>query len=139
MKNIGRIAFWVISFSCLLLIGCGGGDRSSVSGTVTLDGEPVTKGSILFDPVESREVKPVGLIENGSYSLTSETGPKPGKHKVEIRWAKPTGKQVPVKDDPPNMIDETKEAVPAKYNTSTELTVEITPGSNRHDFPLTSK
>ena len=64
-------------------------------------------------------------------------GPPPGKYRVEIVWYKKTGKQV-VGSDPPNKEDETIQVIPEKYNKASELKVDLTSGSNTHDFPLKS-
>ena len=62
----------------------------------------------------------------------------PGSYRVEISWRKPTGRKI-ASADPGIMIDETREAVPAKYNTDSTLTVEIGSGDVEKNFALTSK
>lgn len=64
--------------------------RYKVSGKVTHNGEPVPKATIVFEPVnpplpEGRVAN--GLIENGSYTLTTATpddGALPGEYKVMV-------------------------------------------------------
>ena len=77
-------------------------------------------------------------VEGGAYEVPADLGAAPGTFKVEISWAKKTGRRVP-SADPGIMMDETREAVPAKYNSRTTLTVAIKPGENVHDFPLKSQ
>ena len=62
----------------------------------------------------------------------------PGKYRVEISWRKPTGRKIP-SADPGVIIDETREAVPAKYNSESTLTVEIGSGDVEQNFVLTTK
>jgi hypothetical protein len=79
----------------VVVLGCGGDDsglqsRYKVSGTVTYKGQPVPKGSIVFEP--TNPPMPAGRvangsIANGSYSLTTSTpndGALPGEYKVII-------------------------------------------------------
>lgn len=125
---------------CLSLCGagCGGGSASSVQGSVTLDGEPVSNGNIMFFPAATDGIKGAAAIENGKYAIGPETGLKPGKYRVEVSWHRPTGKKIP-SADPGMTVDETREAVPAKYNTATTLTAEIDGSGKAQDFELTTK
>jgi hypothetical protein len=74
----------------LLLCGCSGkGDRlqtAKVSGTVTLDGKPVTVGMVVFTPEKGRGA--TGQIQSdGSYKLTtyrSGDGAVLGTHRVAV-------------------------------------------------------
>src|SRR5436190_1365195 len=63
----------------ILLAGCGGGsgDLKSVSGKVTVDGRPLTKGAVRFVPDTSKgstaKFEPVGEIgSDGSYTLSTQ-------------------------------------------------------------------
>ena len=119
----------------LFLVGCGGDGRRSVSGEVTFAGEPVTAGNIVFLPVAGEGSKGAAEVIDGKYSIPSEQGLPPGNYRVKIRWAKPTGKQIP-SGDPGMLMDERLEAIPAQYNSASTLTAEITAGENKHDFRL---
>jgi len=77
----------------LAVVGCssddtGLGRRYAVSGTVKYKGEPVTKGSITFEPAGKDGRHATGTIENGSYTLstsgTEGEGALPGDYKVII-------------------------------------------------------
>lgn len=76
-----------------------------------------------------------GSIRNGQYSLSPEQGPALGKNKVLINAAKKTGKTVKSVESGKE-TEETVELVPEKYNSKTELEVEIKKGANAHDFDL---
>jgi hypothetical protein len=125
---------------CLIigLTGCGAKSTPSVHGKVLLDGESVTQGSINFFSQDAKGSKASAAIENGVYALAPESKLLPGKYRVEISWFKPTGKKV-ASADPGVVIDETREAVPAKYNTNSTLIAEIGSGDAEKDFALTSK
>ena len=125
--------------SCLF--GCGGATgRASVSGTVTLDGEPVENGAITLVAVTGDEGPTGANIVDGSYRIRKTQGPVAGHFRVEIRWSKPTGKKILVMDGIPDsgMRDELAEAIPAKYNKESVLEIEIQKGNNQRDFELTT-
>jgi hypothetical protein len=126
-------ALWVLLFSS----GCGGPSTAALHGKVTLDGVPVTSGSIAFFP-EGAGTKAAAAIVDGNYTIEAEDGLQPGKYRVEVSWHKPTGRKVP-SADPGITMDETKEAIPAKYNTASTLTAELDPGEASKDFALTSQ
>jgi hypothetical protein len=77
---------------CLALVaGCDGGGLVKVSGKVTVDGSPLTMGSVRYVPDAAKGNKtttePVGQIESdGSYSLTTngKPGAPPGWYKVTV-------------------------------------------------------
>ena len=118
--------------------GCGGNSgRMSVKGKVTLDDQPVEAGSIVFLP-SGEGTKAAAAIEKGEYAVAADEGLKPGKYRVEVSWFKPTGRKME-SADPGIMMDETREAIPAKYNANSTLTAEITSGENVKDFALTTK
>lgn len=133
-----RLFCLLISFLWLSIAGCGGGSALGVQGSVTLDGEPVANGSIVFLPAAADGPKGAAAVENGKYAIPPETGLKPGKYRVEVSWQKPTGKKIP-SADPGMTIDETREAVPAKFNTASTLTAEIDGGDKPLDFALTTR
>jgi hypothetical protein len=125
------------------IAGCGSSSppRVAVSGTVTLDGRPIEQGAIAFVPTaDSKQPSAGAEIAAGEYSIPAASGPSAGKYKVEIRWSKPTGKQIELGSPAPpgTLVDEVKEAVPAKYNSKTTLEEVLEPGENAVHFDLTS-
>jgi len=63
------------------------GQRYPVSGTVTYNGNPLEKGSISFVPDDPKGTGASGVIENGSYTLSTggeKDGARAGKYKVII-------------------------------------------------------
>jgi hypothetical protein len=121
--------------SLLALTGCGG-DRKlvTVAGSVTLDGEPVESGAILFVPVDGNAQTTGGEIRNGRYSVQVP----PGVMKVSLSAPKVVGRKkiYPTPNSPEMPV--TVEALPARYNEQTELTIEVTARGNRQDFRLES-
>ena len=136
-------------FGMLLLfvaaIGCGSSDplnRQAVSGTVTLDGQPLDQGTIELVPVGAEHgVVSGGLITNGSFQVPADKGLPPGNYTVRISSAEvsaSTGPAQPAGADLDN-TEPAKERVPAKYNVQSELTAEVKSGGpNTFTFDLTS-
>ena len=116
-------------------IGCSNekSDHGRVTGNVTLDGAPVT-GSIMFTPAGG--ASPAGgNIEAGKYEVEVPLGAS----KVAISSPKVVGqrKLYNTPESPTQPIMD--ESLPAKYNAKTELTIDVQPGANEQDFPLTTK
>jgi hypothetical protein len=121
-----------------LIAGCKETSPSSIHGTVTLDGESVELGNIVFLPASGSGPRAAAPIEQGVYSIPASEKLVPGSYRVEISWRKPTGRKS-ASADPGMMIDETREAVPAKYNTDSTLIVEIGRGDVAKNFDLISR
>lgn len=130
----GALVLW--GLWALFFVGCGGpsGDMGAVSGTVTLDGEPLPNAVVEYSPLEP-ELKPAygKTDESGYYTLMSsrsQEGAKIGEYEVRIR----TGDVDSVDGVQVNI----PEVVPTNYNDETELKQTVEPGSNTHDFALQS-
>ncbi len=117
-----------------MLAGCSSGGRTGVEGRVTYAGEPIAVGTITFIPTGGKGIKCGARIENGHYQVEPRFGPVPGPHRVEIHWAKPTGKKY--QNEFKEVFDVTTEGLPAKYNTQSTLTATIKPGPNVFNFDL---
>src|SRR5436190_18496175 len=74
-------------------VGCSSSGAAAVEGKVNYGGEPIDVGTITFIPKSDAGIKTGGLIDNGAYRVDAKFGTAPGTHRVEIRWAKPTGKK----------------------------------------------
>lgn len=128
----------------LFFSGCGGSEdplgRIAVTGTVTLDGQPVSNGTIRFAPMEGAKHATVAgaTIIDGLYKIAQEQGLPPGTYKVVVSAPQSEGEA----GDPmaPGYKEPVvRELVPARYNTQTELTAEISSTDSKNvDFSLTS-
>lgn len=123
------------------LLGCrDNSKRMSIQGTVTLDGQPLAKGSIVFSPLPGTAGPVAGAnIADGKFAMLHSGGPFTGKFRIEITASVPTGRK---KLNPRSntMIDEYVQILPARYNRDSQLQAEVTAeGSNRLDFALTSE
>jgi hypothetical protein len=95
-KN-GSVPAWRLGTLFFLLLsgasGCGDGRpaRVTVSGIVTIDGAPVTRGSIKFVPEQGRpsfgEIDPAGRFTLTCYD--GKDGALPGKHRVQVDANRP--------------------------------------------------
>ena len=135
-----------IWIALILALACGCGSKSrwqhaAVEGKVTLDGVPIERGAITFVPVgQTQGVATGAAIENGQYHIAAADGPVVGTNRVEISAPKKTGRKVQAAmSDPGKTMDETVEAVPAKYNRNSTLEREIKPEKNVFDFDLRTK
>jgi hypothetical protein len=115
-------------------MGCSKSRGVALEGKVSYGGEPIDVGSIAFIPKEGEGVKSGGLIEKGTYKVDAKTGPAPGPHRVEIRWAKGTGQKR--KNEFGEEIERRQEGLPEKYHGQSTLTADIKPGKNVIDFEL---
>lgn len=129
---------WTVAAALLLIIsnvcGCSSDDRAGVDGKVTYDGESLDVGTITFLPSSGEGIKCGGLIEKGAYKIDPKLGPMVGSHRVEIRWAKPTGKKS--RNEFGEEIAVRQEGLPEKYHKNSTLTADIKSGNNVIDFAL---
>lgn len=118
------------------MTGCaGGGNVAPVTGTVTMDGEPLANATVTFMP-QDEGGSSYGLTDTaGAYTLTygrEQEGAEIGEHKVMIT----TETSGDPDADPP--IAASPETVPAEYNSATTLTATVEPGGSTIDFDLES-
>lgn len=116
--------------ACLLLSGCGDGVRKGeVAGTLTLQGKPVTQGSIVFFREAGVPAGVADLDAGGEFQLDEQL--PVGTYLVAYHFddGEVAGAPAPSRAVP-------KPQVPAKYwsETTSGLTVVVETGDNR--FPL---
>lgn len=120
---------------CMLVVGCGQGGppMGKVSGTVTLDGNPLADVEVEFTPQAEGGSPSYGQTDaSGQYDLMfslDRKGALVGKHTVRIT--------VPEFDEDGDPIVSTIE-IPAKYNSESELTADVPKGGDTIDFALES-
>jgi hypothetical protein len=135
-RGCDYLAFCLALSVAGLSAGCGGGpdNMADVSGTVTLDGQPLSRARVEFSPADGSPS--MGLTdEQGRYSLRFSRdvdGAMIGDHKIKISTYAPANPDA----EPPTQ--DVPEKVPAKYNVKTELTKKVEKGSNTIDFQLQS-
>ncbi|NQT37401.1 MAG: carboxypeptidase regulatory-like domain-containing protein [Planctomycetes bacterium] len=151
MKTIRRplssaIAGGLLLGACCLplLAGCGQGnplEREAVSGAVTLDEKPLSRGNIEFAPIETGGVSSGTAISDGRYQIERIKGLPPGKYRVRIFAAQEnTAPPTPEEAALPAVHRPGVEQVAPRFNTASELDAEITAGGkNECNFDVFSK
>jgi hypothetical protein len=120
---------------CLVLVGCSKSNMGTVSGRVTVDGEPAKVGSVAFFAVDGRAPTAGAPIVDGQYKAQV----KPGLCMVQVRVSKVVG-QKKLYDTPTSPVREVwAEALPAKYNDNTQLKLDVKLGENSQDYELKTK
>jgi hypothetical protein len=125
------------------VVGCGGVRRIPVAGTVTLDGQPINDGHLVFTPDTAKgnthRISCTSRIQDGHYNLEtngvtrSESGPGVplGWYKVTFRMLEESTKKHPIA--PVNVND--------KYRNveTTPLSVEVkdNPDPDAYNFKMT--
>ena len=125
-SSVQKLAYCIAAALSLALIGCGD-SKSSVSGTVTFDGEPVKNGSITFVKSEGELLREGAVIRDGTFQASLP----PGEYRVELNAQKvvSTRKQKGF-DGKDEVVEVTEELFPERYNTKTTLTTKIDRGAN---------
>lgn len=124
------------------LFGCGSSDglnRQAISGTVTLDGEPLTSGAILFEPASNESGTAVGAtIRQGSFAVSRVEGPVPGSYRVRV-YASARKQAPPAKGQTDRTPRPMVERLPPHYNARSELRAEVVADRvNKYRFVLDS-
>jgi hypothetical protein len=129
----------VLLLACLVsLPGCAPGAGATVSGRITLDGSPLDDATISFVPMaDTQRQAGWATIEDGQYAIPASSGLGIGAFRVEIRALRTVGETVNQNDTTLPVYAE--EALPSRYNSKSELVVNIGLGENIADFELKSK
>lgn len=133
---MNRIVPWSLLLATILLSGCNSSANEGVTGTITLDGQPLPDADVVFTPQEGGRPAMGTTDASGNFELVytiHEKGAPAGSYIVRIRTSRTetgeNGRDV-----------NTPEKVPPKYNNRSELIAEIQDGANNHfDFKLESE
>jgi hypothetical protein len=105
-----------------LFSGCGGesGELPTVrvSGTLAVDGKPVSKGTVHFHPEKGRPA--TGIVQDGKFSLSTYSegdGVIPGKNRVAVEVVE----EVPMKDGDTT----SKSLIPVKFTNPDESGLQL--------------
>lgn len=136
-KNRGHLPCggWPLGGALLLVVlGCGSADdgRIEVLGSVTIDGQSVDGGEIVFVPWDLDVAPDATRITGGRYRLRVF----PGKNEVVVRWEREHPTQTMPGIDPGTRAPRLVQVIPPRYNDQTELTADITGPTSSLDFSL---
>jgi hypothetical protein len=147
---VRKRALWVNGLLMILLaMGCGGSEgplRVPVSGSVLLDGQPLTSGVVRFIPQEGAD-GPGALTQviNGEFHFSDDDGPIIADHRVEIEATEFQGFAI---DDEAAFAAHAqttgrsplaRNPIPPTYNRDSTLTALVTDAEDqKFEFVLTS-
>lgn len=133
---------FVVIFAVSFLVGCGAKDGYAelglveVTGTVTLDGKPLPQAKVVFETEDKRLA--TGMTDAaGHYALMydSETrGCLPGPKTVRIT----TGTADVEGGGAAEGSNVGKQMLPARFNSKSELTADVSTANKTIDFKLTT-
>lgn len=128
----------LITLGLVVLIGCGNSgrevpERFTATGTVTIDGKPLEKGTISFASPEDAKLglaPGIGTIENGEYEVDT----RPGKKTVKISAMEEYG------EADVTGVKAKRETIAAEFNEKTTLEADVTEeGENKFDFEVKAR
>ena len=135
MSKVTGILFTAVV--TVISAGCGsdGPPMGTVSGTVTLDSQPLPNALVQFTPMDVNGAPSYGRTDDdGDYELQfsiNREGAYLGKHRVIIR-------PIDDEEDEDGVPIASDVVIPARYNSESELTTVVEAGSNTLDFDLAS-
>jgi hypothetical protein len=149
------LAIAICSVALITTGGCNSGPPTGdVSGTVTMDGQPVTNAIVTFVPQNGGQNAIGKTDDSGKYELyrRGDRGALLGPHTVVITTVQePSGPVEEISSDSDEYLKQAtggnrsdydraivKEPIPARYNKQSTLNAEVVKGQNTFDFALTS-
>lgn len=120
-----------------LLWGCHRGDaRLPVSGTATIDGQPVAYGLVAFQPADGHSGAGSGAsLQQGKFDIPAAKGLPPGKYRVTVQAFRETGRVI---DDPQG--GKRPELAPVQFGHVYPTDVTVVAGQRSHfDIRLTTR
>ncbi|WP_437186968.1 carboxypeptidase-like regulatory domain-containing protein [Planctomicrobium sp. SH668] len=125
----------------ILMAGCGSSTPNGVvSGKVTFEGEPVTEGSVLFVPQDTKFGGEAPINADGSYSIKTQIGGlPPGKYLVAVQL--PRVEMGATKRSPGTMMPKEVDNIPKIYRSSktSGLEIQVPAGGVSFDIAMKKK
>jgi hypothetical protein len=127
-----------VALPCVLLLAIAGCDSGppmgQVRGTVTLDSKPVKDAVVKFLPIDGQSAVGGGFVKDGNFEVQLAVN----KFRVEF-----TSAQLPPGGIPKGKFSEEAYTItdlfPEKYNTKSELTLDVQAGVNEKAWDLKSR
>jgi hypothetical protein len=131
----------LIATALALLCGCGGSDVGSVSGTITVGGQPVERGTVVFENPAAGISVTAEIGSGGRYTVKTYEfdGLPPGDYQIAIRPQVLSDGETPLVSDPSAESATPASAIPEKYHRLDQsgLTATVVAGDNPpFDFDL---
>ncbi|HMC10817.1 MAG TPA: hypothetical protein VKH44_05985 [Pirellulaceae bacterium] len=133
-------ALCLLCVLCYLLViclvsGCGKSSLTPVSGTVTLDGQPLKEGSMHFAAADGQAPTQGAVIADGKFNTELHRT----NYKVQIFAPKPSKVVAKLDENGPGGGPRVEELLPPRYNYQSELTLNVTAPTTAANFDLKSK
>jgi len=136
LPRLTVLTFFAVALFLAAGTGCGT-KFAKVSGDVKFKGMPLFKGAIAFIPTERGKQGPVGVIENGKYSLTDVPVGDVLVTVVPIEKPEPPpDPKKPVKKKKGKKEKEEKVATKYRDPQRTDLKLTVMPGENTFNIEL---
>jgi hypothetical protein len=124
------LAAFAVCVPLALVFGCGGDPlgRHAISGAVTVDGAPLQRGNVGFQPIEKTSTTSGGaVVMEGKYSVPRDKGLPTGKYRVRINAAASgAGGEAQSTAPPGAPAPPPQELIPPEWNENSEHTIEVT-------------
>lgn len=136
-RTIFPSVVWVFA---ALLAGCSDphDGRVAVSGTITLEGQPLSDATITFEPIDGQGSSSGSAVVNGEYKIERKSGLKPGQYRVVITagdGTTPANEEEAGGPGGSNIVS--VDRIPAEYNERSQQQVEVkADGPNKFDFAI---
>lgn len=136
LKALLRSGAGCVPLVLSLVVGCGGGTADgppiyTVSGTVAFTGEPLKDADLLVRSVDGKHSAGAHVVD-GKFVLKAPAGPAI----VEITALRDVPGQFR-EDNPGERVPVREQFIPARYNTQSELKLDIKPNAPAVSFELT--
>jgi hypothetical protein len=111
-------------------------EREAVAGDISLKGQPLDQGTIMFHPLDGQDSYSGAQIDQGKYAIDKKQGLLPGKYKVQITSGDPKN-IAPPEELPGAPRPVFKERIPKAYSTESKQTIDVKKGGpNKFDFHI---
>jgi hypothetical protein len=117
----------------LAVVGCGGGNEATVEGVVTLDGQPLSRGTVSFIPEAGGAGATASIAQDGTFSARTgrAAGLQPGEYAITVRAREDSA--IPAKGGLPMPG---KLITPKKYDSASTSGLRATINSGDNDLKL---
>jgi len=117
-------------------VGCSGPARRAITGSVSLEGQPLDEAVIMFVPLDAFGRKTGATIAGGVYEVPRDVGLIPGRYRVEIADDSPFDKAHQPRQTPSQ--PQSRRPLPIVYaSVNSPLSIEVaTHGETVFDFAL---